>query len=85
MTNEGEAGTVTPLNKKPARLLPEMQIRWLMSYMDKVDQLALVVKFTDGNPVVSISSNCSQYFLALASAILDREALKGLPEPGGQK
>ncbi len=77
MTNETK-GTVTPINKKPARLLPEMQIRWLMSNMDKIEQLALVVKMSDGQPLVSVSSNCSQYFLALAASILDREALKNL-------
>jgi len=74
---------VTPLGNTIARLTPEMQIRWLMSNMDRVDSLALVVRLKDEHPMVSTSSNCSQYFLSLAAAILNREALKGVSNENG--
>jgi len=70
---------VTPIGKLPARLLPEMQIRWLMSNMDKVKALAVVVDMEGQNPLVSVSTGSSPYFLSLGASILDREAIKALP------
>jgi len=74
---------VTPLGNTIARLTPEMQIRWMMSNMDRIDTLAFVLRIKDEHPIVSVSSNCSQYFLSLASAILNREALKGVTNENG--
>jgi hypothetical protein len=63
----------------PKRLLPDMQIRWLMANMDKVRSLAVVVDMVDSHPSVSISSNCTPYFLSLGSDILARESMTRLP------
>jgi hypothetical protein len=69
---------VTCLPGSPARVTTEMQIRWLMANMDRVKTLALMVQIEGQNPVVSISTGCSSYYLSLASSIMEGEALRRL-------
>jgi hypothetical protein len=63
-----------------ARVTPEMTVRWLMSNMDRIQQIAVVFQLTNEHPGVIASDNCSQYMLALSSQVLGREALKKMGE-----
>lgn len=67
-------GTVTPFPNAPKRLRPEYQIRWLMSNIDKITDLAFVVKFDGSNPMTSASDKCNPYFLTMAAMLLNEMA-----------
>jgi hypothetical protein len=60
--------------KAPSRLRPEMQVRWLLSNVDKIEDLAFVVRFKDSNPMTSASDKTNPYFLTMASMLLNEMA-----------
>ena len=69
---------VVQLGKDPVRVRPEMLIRWLMSNMDKIEQLVVVGRMTDATPVVAVSDGASPYMMSMAAAILQDRALETL-------
>lgn len=74
---------VVPIGKEPVNVTPDMLIRWLMSNMDKVQNIAIMVKMQGEHPQFTQTTNCSQYFLALAASVFQREAVKGLSTHSG--
>ena len=69
---------VVGIGKDPVRVTPEMSIRWLMSQMDKVDDLIIVAKSKGQGPIVSVTTDTSPYMLAMAAALLQDLALDGM-------
>lgn len=75
---------VVSIGKAPTRVTPEMNIRWLMSVMDQVQDLIVVAKMKGGAPIVAVTTDSSPYLMAMASALLHDLALDGMEPSTGE-
>lgn len=77
MTDRPKA-TVTPIAKAPAHMRPEMLIRWLMSHIDQIDQLAVVATLGQPTPIIAITDGMSPYLIAMSASVLNDFALDAM-------
>lgn len=69
---------VIPFPRGQARVRPEAMVRWLLSHVDQITDLAFVVRMENTNPIVSKSDGCNPYFLTMASSLLHEQAMDSM-------
>lgn len=75
---EKEKATVTAIAPGPVHLRPEMLVRWLMSHIDQIDQLAVIATLGNPKPVIAISDGMSPYLLAMSAGLINDFALDAM-------
>jgi len=63
----------------PSRLTAEMIIRYYLSQIDQLEDVAVIATFKNkGRPMISVTTDMSEYLLAFAGNVLSHLSMRGV-------